>query len=47
MIRMVQDGADRIGFEINQKAAEEAGLKFSSRLLNLAKRLVESCGGDG
>jgi hypothetical protein len=47
MIRMVRDGADRIGFEINQKAAEEAGLKFSSRLLNLAKRLVESCGGDG
>jgi hypothetical protein len=47
MIRMVRDGADRIGFEINPKAAEEAGLKFSSRLLNLAKRLVESCGGDG
>jgi uncharacterized protein DUF4154 len=47
MIRMVRDGADRIGFEINPKAAEEAGLKFSSRLLNLAKRLVESCGGAG
>jgi YfiR/HmsC-like len=47
MIRMVRDGNDRISFEINPKAAEEAGLKFSSRLLNLARRLVDSCGGDG
>ncbi len=39
MIRLMRDD-DRIGFEINPKAAEDAGLKFSSKLLNLAKRLV-------
>lgn len=32
---------DRLAFEINQAAAETAGLKLSSKLLNLAKRLVE------
>jgi len=40
IIRMVRGNDDRIGFEINAKAAEESGLKLSSKLLNLAKRLV-------
>ena len=29
---------DRVRFEVNQKAAEEAGLKLSSQLLSVAKR---------
>jgi hypothetical protein len=40
IIRMVRGADDRIGFEINARAAEESGLKLSSKLLNLAKRLV-------
>jgi hypothetical protein len=40
MIRLVREPDDRISFEINPKTAEEAGLKLSSRLLNLAKRIV-------
>jgi hypothetical protein len=41
---MVRGSDDRIGFEINVKAAEESGLKLSSKLLNLAKRQVECAG---
>ncbi|HUL09995.1 MAG TPA: YfiR family protein [Candidatus Acidoferrum sp.] len=44
IIRMVRGADDRIGFEINVKAAEESGLKLSSKLLNLAKRQVECSG---
>jgi hypothetical protein len=44
IIRMVRGSDDRIGFEINVKAAEESGLKLSSKLLNLAKRQVECSG---
>jgi hypothetical protein len=44
IIRMVRGTDDRIGFEINVKAAEESGLKLSSKLLNLAKRQVECSG---
>jgi len=44
IIRMVRGTDDRIGFEINVKAAEESGLKLSSKLLNLAKRQVECAG---
>ena len=44
IIRMVRGSDDRIGFEINVKAAEESGLKLSSKLLNLAKRRVECAG---
>jgi YfiR/HmsC-like len=44
IIRMVRGSDDRIGFEINVKAAEESGLKLSSKLLNLAKRQVECAG---
>lgn len=40
IIRIVRGADDRIGFEINAKAAEESGLRLSSKLLNLAKRLV-------
>ena len=44
IIRMVRGSDDRIGFEINVKAAEQSGLKLSSKLLNLAKRQVECAG---
>lgn len=44
IIRMVRGADDRIGFEINVKAAEQSGLKLSSKLLNLAKRQVECSG---
>lgn len=40
IISMVRGSDDRIGFEINARVAEESGLKLSSKLLNLAKRLV-------
>ncbi len=40
IISMVRGNDDRIGFEINARVAEESGLKLSSKLLNLAKRLV-------
>jgi len=39
IIRMVRGADDRIGFEINAKAAEESGIKLSSKLLSLAKKL--------
>ena len=39
IIRMMRGADDRIGFEINAKAAEESGIKLSSRLLTLAKKL--------
>lgn len=32
---------DRVRFEVNHKAATEAGLKVSSKLLNLAKSVIE------
>jgi hypothetical protein len=44
IIQMVRGSDDRIGFEINVKAAEQSGLKLSSKLLNLAKRQVECAG---
>ena len=44
IIRMMRGSDDRIGFEINIKAAEESGLKLSSKLLKLAKRQVECSG---
>jgi hypothetical protein len=44
IIRMVRGTDDRISFEINVKAAEQSGLKLSSKLLNLAKRQVECSG---
>jgi hypothetical protein len=44
IIQMVRGADDRIGFEINVKAAEQSGLKLSSKLLNLAKRQVECSG---
>src|SRR5262249_20107578 len=40
IIRMLRGSDDRIGFEINVKAAEDSGLKLSSKLLSLAKRRV-------
>ncbi|MGH6932358.1 MAG: YfiR family protein [Dongiaceae bacterium] len=40
MIRLIHEPDDRISFEINPKSAEESGLKLSSRLLSLAKRIV-------
>lgn len=42
IIRMVRGSDDKIRFEINAGAAEEAGLKLSSKLLKLATRLVTS-----
>jgi hypothetical protein len=39
IIRMMRGADDHIGFEINARAAEESGLKLSSKLLSLAKRL--------
>jgi len=39
IIRMVRGADDRIGFEINAKAATESGIKLSSKLLSLAKKL--------
>jgi hypothetical protein len=44
IIQMVRGSDDRIGFEINVKAAAESGLKLSSKLLSLAKRQVECSG---
>lgn len=32
---------NRVQFEVNQKAAEQAGLKISSKLLNVAKHVIE------
>lgn len=40
MIRLMRGADDRISFEINPRSAEAAGLKLSSKLLNLAKRIV-------
>jgi hypothetical protein len=39
MINFVLDN-DRVKFEVNQKAAEEAGLKISSKLLGVARLVV-------
>jgi hypothetical protein len=40
MINFVLEN-DRVRFEVNQKAAEQAGLKVSSKLLNVAKSVSE------
>lgn len=40
IINMVRRGDDRIAFEINARVAGESGLKLSSKLLNLAERVV-------
>ncbi len=32
---------DRIGFEINRKAAERVGIEFQSKLLRVAIKVVE------
>ncbi|MCP4698178.1 MAG: YfiR family protein [Gammaproteobacteria bacterium] len=42
MINMVTRKDNKLAIEINQKAAEEAGLKISGRLLILAKKLVKT-----
>lgn len=42
IIRIVRGTDDKIQFEINAQAAEESGLKLSSKLLKLATRLVTS-----
>ena len=39
MINLVLE-KNRVQFEVNRKAAEEAGLKLSSRLLSLAKNVI-------
>lgn len=39
IINFVKQGS-RIRFEINQRLAEESGLKFSSKLLSLAERVI-------
>ncbi len=39
MINFVLDN-DRVTFEVNQRAAEEAGLKISSKLLSVAKGAI-------
>ena len=31
---------DRVHFEVNRKAADQAGLKISSKLLSVAKRVI-------
>ena len=40
MINFVLEN-DRVRFEVNHKAAEQAGLKISSKLLNVAKSVTE------
>jgi uncharacterized protein DUF4154 len=40
MINFVLEN-ERVRFEVNHKAAEQAGLKISSKLLNVAKSVVE------
>jgi len=40
IINMVRRRDDHIGFEINARMAGESGLKLSSKLLNLAERVV-------
>lgn len=40
IINMVRGRNDRISFEINARVAGESGLKLSSKLLNLAERVV-------
>jgi hypothetical protein len=40
MINFVLEN-ERVRFEVNQKAAEQAGLKVSSKLLNVAKSVIE------
>ena len=44
IIRVMRGSDDRIGFEINVRAAEESGLKLSSKLLSLARRRVVCAG---
>jgi hypothetical protein len=44
MIRLVLDGG-RYGFEINLHRVERAGLKMSSQLLKLARRVIEPAPG--
>jgi hypothetical protein len=40
MINFVLEN-DRVRFEVNHKAVEQAGLKVSSKLLNIAKSVIE------
>jgi len=40
MINFVLENS-RVQFEVNHKAAEQAGLKISSKLLNVAKHVIE------
>ena len=40
MINFVLEN-DRVQFEVNHKATEMAGIKVSSKLLNVAKRVIE------
>lgn len=40
MINFVLEN-ERVRFEVNRKAAEQAGLKVSSKLLNVAKSVIE------
>ena len=40
MINFVLEN-DRVRFEVNHKAAEQAGLKVSSKLLNIAQSVIE------
>jgi hypothetical protein len=46
MINFVVDGG-RVGFEINRKAADRAGLRISSKLLELARLVDEDDSDDG
>jgi hypothetical protein len=39
MINFVLEG-DRVLFEVNQRAAEQAGLKISAKLLSVAKEVT-------
>jgi hypothetical protein len=39
MINFVLEN-DRVQFEVNRKAAEQAGLKISSKLLSVAKSVI-------
>ncbi len=41
MINFLRKG-NRVGFEINTSAAESAGIKFRSKLLRVAQRIVEN-----
>jgi hypothetical protein len=45
MIQLITVGGRKVKFEINRDASEQAGLRISSRLLELASKVHSAAGG--